>query len=97
MQNNSKKRIVKETRKVRARLSAIKGCSGVNQFRKLNKAAVNCFSRSINDAMFVDNGKSFMICPFCLIFAIRQLFPLRNTFQSIPNNAVSKFFIQDFS
>src|SRR5215472_15321015 len=96
MQNNSKKSIVKETRNVRARLLVIKGCAGVDQSRKLKRASINCFNRSTNDALFVDNGISFILCPLCLIFASRQLFPPRHILLSILNNAVSNYFKQGF-
>src|SRR5437667_5260377 len=92
MQNNSKKSMVKEIRKVRVRFSAIKGCTGVNQSRNLNKIAVNWFSRLTNLSLFVDNRVSFMICPLCLKFISYRLFPSRIILPSILNNTVSKYF-----
>src|SRR5947209_20087179 len=52
MQSNSKKSIVKETRKIRARLSEIKGCSGEKNSRSWEKLARNSAKPVKNEFLF---------------------------------------------
>src|SRR5437588_965902 len=52
MQSNSKKSIVKETRKIRARLSEIKGCSGEKNSRSWEKLARNSAKPVENEFLF---------------------------------------------
>src|SRR5437588_2615844 len=97
MQSNSKKSMVKETRNVRARLSAMNGCVGVNQSRNLIRVAIIFFSRSTKGPLSVDNEIPFIISAFLFDICQPPAIPTPNMPPFIFVKAVSKECRQGFS